>query len=100
MLSVEGQSLVLCHYPLLEWPRFYRGAGCWHLHGHQHGFLNNPKTPLSANAYRLDVGVDSWEFSPVSMQQLKKHFSTVKLDIKKYFGGIEHSKTKTDSQDQ
>lgn len=85
-ISVDGQRIVLCHYPILEWPHFYRKA--WHLHGHQHGFLNNPVSALTKHGYRLDVGVDAWHYAPVSMKQLTKHFATVTYDPKKYFGGV------------
>jgi len=64
--SAEGgrpeTKLVLCHYPLREWPGYYQGA--WHLHGHTHGTLMpQPGT--------LDVGVDCFE-GPVELDELSK----------------------------
>lgn len=50
-ISVDGQSLVLCHYPMLTWQNAHYGT--WHLHGHTHGNLRAPEST------RLDVGVDT-----------------------------------------
>ena len=54
-LKIEGQMLVLCHYPLREWPGYWRGA--WHLFGHVHGRLD-----ATSNGRSLDVAqlVISW----------------------------------------
>ncbi len=54
-VTVDGQIIVLCHYPMREWNQCKRGS--WHLFGHVHGRLND--SPLG---YSLDVGVDSHEF--------------------------------------
>jgi len=58
---LDGIALVLCHYPLRAWNGQHRGA--WQLHGHSHGRL----APL---ARQSDVGVDSWDFRPVSLQEI------------------------------
>lgn len=55
--------LVLCHYPICEWDRKHYGA--WHLHGHTHGNFEWGPGDLA-----LDVGVDSWNYYPVRMQQI------------------------------
>lgn len=60
-LTVEGQRVVLCHYPLLEWQGYYRQA--IHLFGHVHG--NRPGVGRSC-----DVGVDSWDFRPVRLSEI------------------------------
>lgn len=58
----EGnQTIVLCHYPLRVWNKSHHGS--WHLFGHEHGFLNDQPWGLS-----FDVGVDSWDFYPVSFE--------------------------------
>jgi calcineurin-like phosphoesterase family protein len=63
-IKIDGDDIVLCHYPLAEWAGYYRGA--WHLHGHCHGTLKS-KEPR-----RVDVGVDSWSFAPVSLEEIKR----------------------------
>lgn len=64
IITVDGQQIVLCHYPFLTWASSHRGA--WDLHGHCHGSL----TP-DAWAHRVDVGVDAWNMSPVSLEEIK-----------------------------
>lgn len=60
-VSHQKQRLVLCHYPMLEWPGAWKGAV--HLHGHTHGLV----PPLDR---RADVGVDVWDYSPVSLERI------------------------------
>jgi calcineurin-like phosphoesterase family protein len=61
------QMICLFHYPILEWNRGHRGA--WMLHGHCHG---NLKYPESLKKCRItDIGVDCWDYYPVSYEQLK-----------------------------
>jgi calcineurin-like phosphoesterase family protein len=61
-LNVYGiPIIVMCHYPLSSW--WNRSRGSIMLHGHSHG-----KIPLKRR--RVDVGVDSWEFRPVSLDEV------------------------------
>ena len=60
-LELEGVRLVLCHYAFRTWRDMGRGA--WNLHGHSHGRLK----PLPRQA---DVGVDAWDFRPVTLAQI------------------------------
>lgn len=64
-IDVEGKRLVLCHYPLREWPGAWRGA--WHLHGHVHGRFDG-----EPNGRSLDVGVDSHDFRPIGMPRIRE----------------------------
>lgn len=57
------QKIILCHYAMRVWNESHYGS--WHLYGHSHGSLADDKNALS-----LDVGVDCWDFTPVSMEQL------------------------------
>ena len=57
-VTVDGTSLVLCHYPFRTWRDM--GKGSINLHGHSHGRLK----PL---ARQFDVGVDVWDFQPVTL---------------------------------
>lgn len=47
----EDLELILCHYPLLEWPGMHHGV--YHLHGHCHGNVEINDTR------RMDVGFDA-----------------------------------------
>jgi len=64
-LTVGGQGMILCHYPMREWDGCYHGA--WHLHGHVHGRMNHDPV-----GHSMDVGVDSnesyrpWAFEEVA----------------------------------
>jgi calcineurin-like phosphoesterase family protein len=60
-LEMEGVQLVLCHYPFRSWNRMARGA--INLHGHSHGRLK--RVPR-----QLDVGVDAWDFRPISLAKV------------------------------
>ena len=60
-LTVEGRLLVLCHYAFRTWNDMGRGA--IDLHGHSHGKL----TPIPK---QYDVGVDAWDFRPVTLEQI------------------------------
>jgi calcineurin-like phosphoesterase family protein len=63
-LEVDGTWLILCHYPLRTWNRIGRGA--LNLHGHSHGRL----APLPR---QVDVGVDCWEFRPITLPEIRTH---------------------------
>lgn len=60
----KNQRVVMCHYPMLTWNRAHHGS--WAIHGHSHGSLD-PK--LAGN--RLDAGIDVWNLTPVSYEQVK-----------------------------
>lgn len=60
-IVTDGRMLVLFHYALRLWNRSHHGSLC--LHGHGHGEL--PDTSTSC-----DVGVDAWDFRPVSLDEI------------------------------
>lgn len=63
----DDRLLVLCHYPFRSWNRQHRGA--LNLHGHSHGRLK----PLPR---QIDVGVDVWDYRPVTLQTLLAHLAS------------------------
>ena len=65
VLTVEGQKLILFHFPILSW--WDVGRGSWHLHGHSHSNLP-PETDMA----RLDCGVDGHNFYPWSFEEVKR----------------------------
>jgi calcineurin-like phosphoesterase family protein len=69
-IEVQGQKIVLSHFPHLVWNRAHKGA--WMLHGHSHGSLIYPNT--LKNKRIADIGVDCWDYFPVSFEQLLDKF--------------------------
>lgn len=69
-IKVHDQKIVLFHYGLRTWHHDLRGV--WHLYGHSHG-------QLPAYGKSLDIGVDSWHFTPVSFWELKKRMDIMAI---------------------
>ena len=65
---IEGQPVVLSHYPLSTWNASCHGS--WHCHGHSHGSMKEEVDYL-----RCDVGVDVWDGYPVPWSILVKKLS-------------------------
>lgn len=61
MLSAGNKPIILFHYPIHSWAS--KNYGAIHLHGHSHG-----KTEQIKN--RIDVGVDCWNYRPVSILEI------------------------------
>ena len=60
-LVVDGTRLVLCHYPFRTWRNM--GRGWIDLHGPSHGRLKR-------QARQCDLGVDVWDFTPISTVEI------------------------------
>lgn len=52
----EGNQIVCCHYPILEWNKMHRGT--WHLSGHVHNKYTE-NSPFDTTQKGLDIGVDN-----------------------------------------
>jgi calcineurin-like phosphoesterase family protein len=77
-LKHDSRKIVLCHYPFETWNKAHHGS--WHLHGHSHGSLRTKR------GGRLDVGVDTHEFRPWSMDEVVEHLSEQKYDPMDHHG--------------
>lgn len=64
----SDRPVTLCHYPMMTWNHARKGA--LHLFGHVHGNWQG-----SANA--VNVGVDAWDFYPVTMQEAARRAKTL-----------------------
>ena len=62
VIDLDGQAVVLCHYAMRVWHKSHFNS--WHLYGHSHGRLGEW-------GKSLDVGVDAWDFHPVSWATIK-----------------------------
>ncbi|MEE7439586.1 metallophosphoesterase family protein [Methylobacterium oryzae] len=67
-VTVDGVRLVLCHYAMRSWNQVWRGS--LHLYGHTHNTL--PPTTQSC-----DVGVDAWDFRPVTIAEIQERLAGV-----------------------
>jgi calcineurin-like phosphoesterase family protein len=75
------QKIILCHYPFETWNQSHHGS--WHLHGHCHGNL-----PSRDEIARLDVGVDSHNYMPLSYEEVKELMTRkVIKPVSKFDGG-------------
>ena len=61
--SPGKQKICLFHYRMVVWNKAHYGS--WALHGHSHGTL-----PVNYNARTFDIGVDCWNYTPVSLAQV------------------------------
>lgn len=66
-VTVEETPLALCHYAMRVWALSHYGA--LHLYGHSHG-------RLPGDSQSLDVGVDCWDFRPVSLEEIRDRLAT------------------------
>jgi len=69
-------KITLCHYAMRSWEASHYGS--WHLFGHHHG-------KLEPYGLSFDVGVDAWNFYPVSINQVAEKMATLKpiVDFRK-----------------
>lgn len=76
--KIEGEEyrIFMSHYSHQTWPM--SNHGCWHLFGHSHGNLKG--VGLS-----FDVGVDLWNYTPLSLEQIAEKMKPLKIayDFKK-----------------
>jgi calcineurin-like phosphoesterase family protein len=64
LLSYDKKYVWMSHYPHRSWNRSFHGS--YHAYGHVHNTL--PDYGLST-----DVGVDKWDFTPVSWEEFKAY---------------------------
>lgn len=66
---LETPEAVLFHYGMRVWNGSFKGRIS--LYGHSH-------MSLPGNSQSCDVGVDCWNFYPVTIEQIKKRLKTLK----------------------
>jgi len=67
----------MSHYPHWSWP--HSGYGSWMLHGHCHGMEKRLRNSFGLKV--LDVGVDCFDYKPVSYNQVKSVLLNIKENI-------------------
>jgi len=63
------RTIVLCHYAMRSWPLSHYAS--WHLFGHHHG-------KLEPYGLSFDVGVDCWNYYPISLKQIEEKMKALK----------------------
>lgn len=71
-LCWHEQYFILSHYPLLSWNGMWRGS--FNLHGHCHNKMEYNLANRAAGVKRIDVGVDAFGMSPVSIEEVLAFF--------------------------
>ncbi|MEN3238661.1 metallophosphoesterase family protein [Methylobacterium ajmalii] len=69
-LRLDGERIVLDHYPMRSWNGSFHGS--FQLYGHCH----NTMPPIHRS---LDVGVDAWDFRPVTFTQIRQRLDKLGL---------------------
>lgn len=67
-VDYNKHRFICFHFPILEWESGHHGT--IHLHGHTHGNLQYPDSLQNKKIF--DVGVDLWDYKPVSAEHLLK----------------------------
>ena len=60
--------IALCHFPLVEWHQYYRGA--WHIYGHIHSTRERAFQFLRDEEKALNAGIMINHYEPVTMEEL------------------------------
>ena len=64
-VRINGQDIVMCHYPMKSWNKSHYGS--WHLYGHTHEKCR----PYDLKSMSFNVGIDDWDFSPITFLQVQ-----------------------------
>jgi calcineurin-like phosphoesterase family protein len=83
-IKVGDQMIVLFHYAQRTWNGSHKGS--WMLHGHSHGTLKRDWRVKS-----FDVGVDVWNFAPLSFDEVSDQVSKIPTKPTDLFNSQEHS---------
>lgn len=72
-ITLDHQSITLCHYPMLTFDKSHFGA--WQLYGHHHDEGYHKDIPAWVMGKKMDVAVDITGFKPVSWDQVKEYMA-------------------------
>lgn len=67
-IRIEGQKIVMCHYPMRRWNQSHFSSSI-HLYGHTHGHLQ-------CTNRAMDVGLDTNEYNPYSLNDVRRLLPT------------------------
>lgn len=90
-ITIEGQRIILGHYPLVSW--YKKAKGSYMLHGHVHSNLACSRKDGTSLGKILDVGVDGNNYKPYSFDEIKKIMDKKPIDAIEEFS--DHHKRET-----
>ena len=64
----KDRKVVLCHYPMVEWPSYFRGA--YHLFGHIHNNQNDAWSVMKTKENAINVGCMLNGYEPLTLDEL------------------------------
>lgn len=96
-IDIEGNKIVLSHWPMKIWHKSHRGS--WQLHGHCHNNLKTDdwwtKSKPNERRRTMDVGVDTNDYKPWSFDELRKKMEK----LVKYPDGLDNHKPLRSEED-
>lgn len=81
-LKIDGQSMVLSHYPMRVWNKSHKGW--WQLYGHCHGSLPDQ------GGKQLDVAIEKHNYRPWTMVELHEYMADRPVKIRDHHGVYVH----------
>ena len=88
-LRIEGQHVILNHYPFLCYSGVYHKPASWQLFGHVHTSpysqetLDSPRLKMLFST-QYDVGVDNNNFTPISFDEVSRIITDQQLSLGMY----------------
>jgi calcineurin-like phosphoesterase family protein len=66
--NIYNKDVTFCHYCMTTWASSCHGS--WHFYGHSHGRIKEFE-----DSYKMDVGVDVWNYTPISWDVIEYKMS-------------------------
>ena len=67
-LNYKSRFVVLCHYPIIDWNRMYRGS--YHIYSHVHTIVNEDTLHMMKKERALNAGCMINNYEPVTFEEL------------------------------
>jgi calcineurin-like phosphoesterase family protein len=84
-MKFDDKFIVMCHYSMRVWNKSHYNS--YHIFGHSHGTLEGV-------GKSFDVGVDSWNFTPITLEQVIEKMDTLPDNFNKLRDIDAHYKVK------
>lgn len=78
-ITDEGRRVCMCHYPLAEWPGYYKGG--YHVYGHIHNNTNDAFHIMKNMDRALNAAVAINNYMPVTLDELIRNNVNFKAQV-------------------